>query len=146
MKALDLLMDAIIPGDAELSMPSASELSLTIRGQNIFEQVTAKRFLRTLDGICQERFSEDFENLNGAQMLTVINACKTQDFRLFTAFVTDLLKLYYTSPEVLTLIGVGSVPPFPHGNQLEDDDWSILEQVYERGTIYREAELKVGDF
>ncbi len=146
MKTLDLLMDTIIPGDVELAMPSASSLSFTTRGQNILQQVTTKRFLMLLDRVCQQRFSEVFVNLEGVQRLTAISACKAQDFRLFTAFVTDLLRLYYTSPEVLVLIGAGSVPPFPHGNHLESDDWSILEQVYERGTVYRDVELKAGDF
>jgi len=146
VKTLDLLMDTIIPGDVELAMPSASSLILTTRGQNILQQVTTKTFLMILDGVCRQRFSEVFVNLTGAQRLTAISACKAQDFRLFTDFVTDLLRLYYTSPEVLALIGAGSVPPFPHGNHIESDDWSILEVVYERGTIYREVELKTGDF
>jgi hypothetical protein len=37
------------------------------------------------------------------------------------------------------IIGAGSVPPFPQGNPIEVDDWMILEQVYERGQVYRDV-------
>jgi hypothetical protein len=39
--------------------------------------------------------------------------------------------------QVLNSIQSGSVPPFPEGNYLENDDWEILGPVFERGKIYR---------
>jgi len=35
------------------------------------------------------------------------------------------------------VLNVGSTPPFPQGNILDEDDWEILEPVLERGYTCR---------
>ena len=95
-------------------------------------------FIQMLDKVCEEKIGGAFAFLDEIQKLQAINACKLEDVRLFSTMVGHLLKAYYTAPSVLMKIRSGSVPPFPGGNYLEEDDWSILESVYERGQIYRE--------
>ena len=91
-----------------------------------------------LDKICEEKKGMAFVNLDEVQKMQAINACKLVDVRVFSAMVDHLLKAYYTAPSVLIKIKSGSVPPFPNGNPIEEDDWSILEPVYERGIVFRE--------
>jgi hypothetical protein len=91
-----------------------------------------------LDKLCKEKFDHSFADMDSNERLAAINACKLVNVRLFSNFVTHLLKCYYTSPNVLVKIGAGSVPPFPLGNILLQDDLTILESVYERGKCYRD--------
>ena len=46
---------------------------------------------------------------------------------------------YYTNSRVIQLLGLEDRPPQPRGYQLEQGDFSVIEKVMKRGTIYREA-------
>ena len=115
MKMLPAMIDTILPGDASLGMPPASEAGVaTYFAQHGLATLVAD-FTQLLEGVA------------------------LANVRLFSAFLTQVLRAYYTAPEVLRLIGTGSVPPFPSGNELAQDDWSMLEVVFERGQVYREV-------
>ena len=86
----------------------------------------------------KEKFSKDFRELNETQRISVLAASKLEDIRLFSAFLEHCFRAYYSDKRVLSILKVGSSPPFPEGNVLEEDDWTILMPVYERGSIYRE--------
>ena len=137
MTDLHAIIDAMLPGDTELGMPCASSIDFEayLERQNLVE--LAYKFVRMLDKVCVDKFSLSFTDLDSEQKIHAINACKLVNIRLFSAMVGHLLRAYYTSPLVLGQIGAGSIPPFPQGNSLTQDDWSILEPVYERGQVYR---------
>lgn len=137
MTDLNLIIDTMLPGDPELEMPRASNIGfLTYLKQHHAVSVSLD-FIELLDKVCAEKYASKFELMNESLRLQAINACKLANVRLFSNMVTHLLKAYYTAPTVLAKIGAGSVPPFPSGNVIEHDDWSILEPVYERGSLYR---------
>lgn len=138
MTHLQVIIDAMLPGDPELDMPCASSINFEahLKRYDLFE--IAHEFIRMLDKVCSDKFSLSFVDLDPEQKMLAINACKLVNVRVFSAMVGHLLRAYYTSPIVLRQIGVGSIPPFPQGNSLPQDDWSILEPVYERGQLYRE--------
>jgi hypothetical protein len=139
MTNLNVLIDAMLPGDPELGMPSASSINfVSYLGQPNIVNI-ADEFVSMIENISIDKFSLAFIDLDAPQKIQAINACKLVNVRAFSSFVTHLLKAYYTSPSVLIRIGAGSVPPFPQGNSLLPDDWSILEPVYERGQVYREV-------
>ena len=129
----------MIPGDVSLGMPPASEAEV----QSYFEQhclaALVDDFTQLLEDVALTKCGQAFLSLDADARLQAINACKLANVRLFSAFLTQVLRAYYTAPEILRLIGAGSVPPFPSGNELAQDDWSMLEVVYERGQVYREA-------
>lgn len=139
MKMLPAIINTVLPGDVSLGMPPASEVGV----QSYFEQhslaALVDDFTQLLDDVSLAKCGQPFLSLDMAARLQAINACKLANVRLFSAFLTQALRAYYTAPEILCLIGAGSVPPFPLGNELAQDDWSMLEVVYERGQIYREA-------
>ena len=139
MTNLHVIIDAMLPGDSELEMPSASSIDFFayLGRHNIVD--IANEFVGMIDKVCDDKFSLSFSELDAAQKMQAINACKLVNVRVFSSFVTNLLRAYYTSPVVLMRIGAGSIPPFPQGNSLPQDDWSILEPVYERGQAYRET-------
>jgi hypothetical protein len=139
MKNLHVIIDAMLPGDPEMGMQSGSTIDFGgyLERHDLID--IANEFLAILDKICSEKFSLSFIDLEVAQKMEAINACKLVNVRLFTSFVGHLLRAYYTTPSVLMQIEAGSIPPFPQGNSLAQDDWSILEPVYERGQVYREV-------
>ncbi len=136
---LSAITNTMLPGDANLGMPSASEAGV----QSYFAQhglvALSDDFTQLLEGVALAKLGQAFLSLDVAERLQAINACKLTNVRLFSAFLTHVLRAYYTAPAISRLIGAGSVPPFPSGNDLAQDDWSVLEAVYERGQVYREA-------
>jgi hypothetical protein len=140
MTHLQVIIDAMLPGDPELGMPYASSIDFEAYLELHDLVGVADEFVRMLDKVCGYKFSVPFIDLAPEQKMQAINACKLVDVRVFSALVGHLLRAYYTSPTVLRRIGAGSIPPFPQGNSLPQDDWSILEPVYERGQVYREIQ------
>ena len=139
MTMLSAIINTMIPGDFSLGLPPASDAGV----QNYFEQhglaKLVDEFMQLLEEVALVKFGQAFLSLDVDVRLQAINACKLANVRLFSAFLTQVLRAYYTAPEVLRLIGAGSVPPFPSGNELMQDDWSMLEVVFERGKVYREV-------
>jgi hypothetical protein len=129
----------MLPGDASLGMPKASDIYFETYLQHHKVNAVAIAFVDLLDVVCEKKYNITFAAMEQPLQIKAINGCGLVDIRITYAFISHLFKAYYTSPIVLAKIGAGSIPPFPHGNQLEGDDWSILEKVYERGQIYRNA-------
>ena len=138
MTHLQVIIGAMLPGDPELGMPCASSIDFEAYLERHDLVGVAHEFVRMLNKVCGDKFSLPFIDLLPEQKMQAINAYKLVDVRGFSALVGHLLRAYYTSPLVLARIGAGSIPPFPQGNSLPQDDWSILEPVYERGQVYRE--------
>ncbi len=139
MTHLHVIIDALLPGDPELGVPNASSIDFDAYLERHDLVDLAHEFVKMLDNVCSDKFSMSFIDLDATQKMQAINACKLVNVRVFSSLVTHLLRAYYTSQSVLMRIGAGSIPPFPQGNSLPQDDWSILEPVYERGQVYREA-------
>jgi hypothetical protein len=134
---LSLVLDTLLPGDTALNAPPASLIDFEAY-QNRFgihEQVG--NFLKALGELAQQRHAMQFESLDIEQRLQLVDALRRQDLRLFTQVVTHCLRAYYSSEVVLRGLSSGAVPPFPEGNVLPGDDWSLLEPVYLRGPAYR---------
>ncbi len=136
---LTVVIDVILPGDENLNLPPASSINFSSYLKKNSKEFLAEDFISLLEVISKEKFLKSFHELCSEKKLVVINESKLKNIRLFTSFLTELMKAYYTSSEILKGLNVGSVPPFPNGTQLDIDDWTILEPVYERGIIYREV-------
>jgi hypothetical protein len=139
MTDLNLVIDVMLPGDPELRMPSASVIDFDNYVKRHHLEELINDFLSMLEQTCIDKFNQLFSALDLVHRLDAINACKLKNIRVFSAMVSHLLKAYYTSPEVLRKISAGSVPPFPKGNSIDQDDWSLLEAVYERGQMFRDV-------
>lgn len=135
-----LILDTVIPADQDLGMPSAAAIDFTAYCARYGVQETADRYAALVEATAQEKQSSAFADLGEDDRMAVINATRTKDIRLFSGFITHVFRAYYADGEVLARIGSGAVPPFPDGNVLDSDDWSLLEPVYERGPIYRAVE------
>ena len=135
---IKLVMETIIPADAELGMPSASEINLELYQTKFKIEVIVHDFLNLLSQIANELFQLNFERLSYEERIKVIETTKLKNIRLFSEFMTHCFRAYYSDYIVLEKLNAGSLPPFPSGNLLEFDDWEILEPVYERGYKVRD--------
>lgn len=124
VKKLTLILDYFIPKNDE--MPGGSIILINLDyGSHIIQE-----FIISARIIC-----EKLEILN---LINSIDTLKKMDFRLFSEFVNLFLILYYSNTNVLRNLNVGSIPPFPVGNNLKQGDIYLLEQVYLKEKIYRD--------
>ena len=57
-----------------------------------------------------------------------------------TGLIVSLLSLcYYRDDRVMASLDMAPKPPFPDGFQIADGDWSLLDPVRARGTLYRQV-------
>jgi hypothetical protein len=134
---INTILDTFIPGDYKLGMPPASRVDFNAyQLEHGIEQIVID-FLSELTKISLDTFAKEFEELDEEQRVHVLDSCKLINIRLFSTFLKHCFQAYYSDKGVLSILQVGSSPPFPEGNVLEEDDWSILIPVYERGSIYR---------
>lgn len=140
---LDLIIDTVLPGDHSLHLPPASKINFDGYVNSLGKQDLIGEFLNLTNQVCLDKFASNFSELSDVNRLKALDVCKSTNIRLFVEFITNLFKAYYTNPKVLQAIHSGSIPPFPSGNTLENDDWGILESVFERGIIYRSIDSEI---
>ena len=133
---INTILDTFIPGDYKLGMPPASKVDFNAyQLEHGIEQIVID-FSSELTKISLDTFAKEFKELDEEQRVHVLGSCKLINIRLFSTFLKHCFQAYYSDKGVLSILQVGSSPPFPEGNVLEEDDWNILVPVYERGSIY----------
>jgi len=130
---IEQVLHTILPGDKTLELPSASELDFDSYQENELSKLAFEQFLEVLSLVLREKFKSDFGDLNDKDRMSAINHCKIKDFRAFSNFIEHCFRFYYSDIKVLSVLNVGSVPPFPRGNALSKDNWEILKPVLDRG-------------
>jgi hypothetical protein len=134
---INTVLDTFIPGDYKLGMPPASKVDFNAyQNEHGIQQIVIS-FLSELTKISLDKFAKEFKELDEEQRMHVLGANKLINIRLFSDFLKHVFRAYYSDKRVLSILKVGSSPPFPDGNEIDDDDWTILLPVYERGSIYR---------
>lgn len=136
---LSCILDTMIPADPEHGMPSAAEIGFASYSLKYNLQELCDLICAQVSATSHEHYGLSFQSLGEEERLRTLNLCRRLDIRLFSAFIGQVFRAYYSHAEVLMRIGAGAVPPFPHGNAMREDDWSILEPVFNRGAIYRKV-------
>lgn len=124
---LDAVLAAVLPADPASGLPSAADIGFAAYARVHRVEPVVDAFLAKL-----EQAPADFAALDAAARLQAVLVLRQRELRVFSAFITEVFRAYYSSPMVLQKLGVGASPPFPEGNTMPDDDWSLLEPVFER--------------
>lgn len=135
------LLDTLLPGDAELGMPSALSAGVAQFLLRQGQQSVLDEFLAALETIAIQKYQTTWVSLDKHKRLACIERSMRSHFQLASRFLSQVLRGYYTAPTVQISLNAGAVPPFPQGNQLAEINWDLLEPVYERGPIYREVKM-----
>jgi hypothetical protein len=136
---ISALFALMIPSDQTRQLPSGSEideLMNRIFSGELSDVVQAsERVVSQLENLTASRI----ENLTPPQFESFVKAHRAtidSDLRLIG---DELIRSYYTDPRVQDVIGGSSRAPFPAGFQMCENNLDLLEEVFNRGSIYREA-------
>lgn len=137
-EVLSLLMNMIISPDEKRRMPGAAEIDFSSYLEN--EQTSLKWLEEGIEIIIEESnivFGKDFQLLMENERNDVINKLRIKLNRFFYNLGTHVIQCYYQDERVLKALGLECRAPFPDGFNVPDGDFTLLEQVYKRGEIYR---------
>jgi hypothetical protein len=127
----------MIPASAEYGVPSADDgavqadilATLGRDTQRVGEALDhlarlAGTQLAQLDQARRDAVAKEFRTTGGTAAATLIRV---------------VLQCYYRDDRVLRSLGLELRPPFPKGHALEQGDWSLLEPVKARPSMWRRA-------
>ena len=123
---------AMIGQDDAMNLPAASDprIMVTIMGK------AAHFTARIIDGI--EALQAEIDPLAVPSEVLIALLDKDPRFRSISMMLTIVvMQSYYQDPRVLAAHGLSSRPPFPIGHEVESGDWSLLDPVKKRGSLYR---------
>lgn len=129
---LALVLDVLLPGDADY--PAASATGLADRMQ------AYSRFVPTVAPLLS-RLPADFAALSPPDRIAAITQVETTEPALFAAFLTGVYSLYYTAPETAAVIAAQTdhraAPPQPGGHVLPAFHPAMVSLPASRAPHYR---------
>jgi hypothetical protein len=128
----------IIPESLEYNVPGADDAAIQAditatmgRDTDMVRQALdhlarlAGRPLAQLDEASRDAVAREFRATGGAAAATLVRV---------------VLQCYYRDDRVLRSLNLELRPPFPQGYALEQGDWSLLEPVKARPSMWRKAQ------
>ena len=137
-KALQILVERMIPADEELGVPAASDPA-------IFADVLSKltehhsliaHGLQDLHAQCNDTHATSFFDLDPETQLSVAAAYGFASPFLLTLSAATTHS-YYADPRVLSSLSLPPRAPFPSGHTIPDGDWQLLDEVKKREPFWR---------
>jgi hypothetical protein len=135
---LRALAGTIIPASAAYGVPGADD-------DNIFADIL-RSLERDRDDICRALAhlaalsGGAFAELGPERRIEVAAAFREAGGAPLTALVRVVLLCYYRDDRVMRSLGQEPRPPFPKGHVVEQGDWSLLDPVRARPSMYRRVD------
>lgn len=138
LRALTAVLDTIIPPDGDGRLPGAGEIgvadTIAQRAPELAPVVVhGLALLDELAGAC------GFAELTGADRAAALNEASLQDPGFLPGLIFHTYAAYYQNGRVLEALGLEPRPPHPKGYDLEDGDFTLLDEVRRRPKLYREV-------
>jgi hypothetical protein len=134
---ISALAETIIPGEKDSGILSGSQVNFI----SFLEKNNKLELVKTFKSNIEISFRKDFEsNLweeSEDTLKKYLIKSKRKNFRLLNEISVLLCECYYSDIRALKKLKLPVDPPFPNGNIIKEIDLSILEDVYNRGKIYR---------
>jgi hypothetical protein len=127
----------MIPASAEYDVPGADDAAiqaeiLVTLGRD------ATRVTEALDHLA--RLAEQpLAELDAARRDAVVKVFRATGGVAVSTLVRVVMQCYYRDDRVLRSLGLELRAPFPRGYTLEQGDWSLLDQVKARPSMWRRA-------
>lgn len=133
--AIELLIEGLIPSDAETGLPSVDFMDfskfLEVKGELEKSLQEFDELIKKLELKLGMEFSQDSMDLFLHDQFLKKGLSNTLGVRL--------VEYYYQIPQVRSFYAQNIPAPFPKGNTLLALDYELLESVHSRGPIYREV-------
>ena len=139
-RTLDALLDIIVPADAAIGMPSASNVDLMVY-VNDFANKKIDAIRDELDSLNESSIKEtetNFADLSPEDQQALTEKLRSTQRFFAVTIETQTLQCYYQHDTVLIALGMQASAPFPEGNEVPQGDLTLLDPVRARGKIYRE--------
>lgn len=135
---LSAIAGHMIPASAEHGMPGADD-PLIVADMVASLQRDRRALVRRLRRV-DEAAGGCFVSLDTAARAALLVRLRAADPAGFAVVEAVVVRAYYRDPRVLAAIGMEPRPPFPKGYALPETDWSLLDPVRRRGSIWRPAD------
>jgi hypothetical protein len=127
----------MIPASAEYDVPGADDAAiqseiLATLGRD------AKPVTEALDHLAR-RAGRPLAELDDAGRDAVVREFRATGGAALSTLVRVVMQCYYRDDRVLRSLGLELRAPFPRGYTLEQGDWSLLDQVKARPSVWRRA-------
>ena len=136
------IVGMIIPASEQYGVPGADD-------EQIFRDilVTArdhadllKTAVADLDDLAQRRHDDSFRALDAADQVTLVDDFRAANAGFARTLASITAQCYYRDDRVMQSLGMEARPPFPQGYEVPEGDWSMLDPVRARGSIYKKVE------
>jgi hypothetical protein len=144
-RALDLVLEELIPPSADGRLPGAGDVGLGAHVAAALQPVPPLRQmivagLAALDDLARGRWrAERFAALPRAERAAALEELASSEHAFPPVLVLHAYAAYYQHPRVLEALGLAPWPPHPAGYTTVEGDLSLVEPVQRRGRIYREC-------
>lgn len=131
---LAALLGDLLPADDETPSIDASRLDAFAAQHG--RRSTVAALLGIITAECPDKA---FADLDTTARETVLTSIRRKHLKVFADFFLLAIQCYSLDPAVRRSFAETTVAPFPAGRVVPDGDLELLETVYERGPIFREA-------
>jgi hypothetical protein len=127
----------MIPESAEYRVPGADDAAIQA---DIIKTLgrDADRVREALDHLARLA-GKPLADLDAGEREAVATQFRSTGGVAAAALIRVVLQCYYRDDRVLRSLGLELRPPFPKGYTLEQGDWSLLEPVKARPSMWRRA-------
>ena len=141
VRALEIIVDMIIPASAEHELPSASDpvifADILSAANAHHDLVTAA--LSTLDRVAYDSQGRGFLAVDQGLRDAIVAAFRQAHPNEADLLATITVTCYYRDDRVMHSNGMEARAPHPAGFTVEEGDWSLLDPVRNRPEFYRKA-------
>jgi hypothetical protein len=130
------IIAALFPFDAERMPYSILDLGLYSNFDIKATPEAVTCIIKYLDDLAKLKHSSILE-MNTEDILKMYDEAKKLKPRIAIHFIKRIVVDYYSHEDVLNAIGKKENPPFPSGNYVLEGDLSLLEEVFNKGPIFR---------
>jgi len=140
---LRALAGAVIPASPAHGIPGADDEAVfndILMSARPYHPVLADG-LRRLDSLTRDAHGEGaiYAELDLAERVALAEQYREAQPEVTGLLISLICQCYYRDERIMASLGMDPRPPFPHGFEISDGDWSLLDPVRKRGTIYREV-------
>jgi hypothetical protein len=139
-KGLMVFMNAIgnlvLPGSSRYSVPAWGMQDASPNFLAAIEEF--KNTIETFQVHLQERYNKSLEEFSDRDLQVCILENSEPTRKFFETFDIYFIADYYARPNVLTALGIQPGAPFPRGSKMFSGNLEILEDVFNRGKLYKE--------
>lgn len=132
-----VLFNSIIPPNKDESLPGLGDLDFYKYIKESSKESLLDKIILILEAKSEELFSSNLKDLGESDFKKILKSSISKNFRDFNSLALLGCDYYYTNVTVREKLKLTIKPPFPDGNFVKEVDFSVLEQVYNKGKIYR---------